>query len=57
MESIKDIIKKQEKVATRSVVYLNEKDEVVEKEQASKVIITEYDKNGQVINELIGTCG
>ena len=57
MGEVDDTTNKETEVATRSVVYLNEKNEVVEKEKATRVIITEYDKNGQVITELIGTCG
>lgn len=55
MKSIDDILKEREKIAKRNIIYLNDKGEVVEKENATRSIITEYDKDGNVINEIFGT--
>lgn len=54
MKSIDDILKEREKIAKRNIIYLNDKGEVVEKKKATRSIITEYDKDGNVINEIFG---
>lgn len=37
------------------VTYLNDKNEVVSQENATKAIITRYDENGNIIDETFGT--
>ena len=59
MESINDInyiLKQRSKVAKKNICYLNDKDEVVEEEKATKFIITEYDENDRIINSIYGRC-
>ena len=52
MRSIDDIIKARKNIAKTNVAYLNDKGEIVKKEQATQCIITEYDKDGNIINEI-----
>ena len=54
MKSIDDILKERKKIVKRNIIYLNDKGEVVEKKNATKSIITEYDKDGNIINEIFG---
>lgn len=54
MKSIDDILAERKNVAERIIIYLNDKGEVVRPEEATRSIITEYDKDGNVINEIFG---
>ena len=54
MRTIDDIIRESSKVQKRNICYLNDKNEVVEEKNATKCIITEYDGNGNVVNEIFG---
>lgn len=56
MENFEEMMEQREKIAKTNIVYLNDKDEIVDKEEAVKVIIAEYDKDGNLINEVFGTC-
>ncbi len=55
MRTIDDIIRESSKVHRRNICYLNDKNEIVEEKNATKCIITEYDGNGNVINEIFGS--
>jgi len=54
MKSLDDIIKERSKIKKRNVCYMDDKGEVVPKEKATKLIITEYDENNCIVNEIIG---
>ncbi len=56
MESIEDILKRRKEVAKKIIVYMNEKGEKVEKEEATNFMISEYDKDGNLINSIHGIC-
>ena len=56
MESWEEYLERRKKVYRTNIVYFNDKDEVVEKKDATKLIITEYDKDGNILNEVFGTC-
>lgn len=43
-------------VAATEVVYYNDKNEVVTKEEGSFVKITEFDSSGNIIRDIWGTC-
>ena len=52
MERFEDNIEKE--VAKSNICYMDDQYRVVEKEKATKVVITEYDKDGNIINEVWG---
>lgn len=49
-----DVLKKQETPADSKVIYMDQNGNVVEKTSASQYIITQYDKDGKVINTIRG---
>lgn len=56
MEILNENLKERKKVEKKIIVYLDNNGKVVPKEEATKVIITEYDKDGNIINEIFGEC-
>ena len=54
MKTLSEILKEREKIVDKRIVYLDDNDNIVSKEHATKVIITEYDKDGNVVNEIFG---
>lgn len=56
MESIEDILKKRKAIEKKIIFYSNDKGEKVEKEEATRMTIVEYDKDGNIVNEIHGIC-
>ena len=54
MKTLDEIIKERSKVTKTNICYLDDEGNVVTKEKAVKCIITEYDSQGNVINEIFG---
>ena len=57
MDRIKDILSRKKKIAKSTITYLDSKGNAVDKKYANRTIITEYDKDGNVINEIWGKSG
>ncbi len=56
MKRIKDVLEERKKIVNTNVCYFNDKGEIVSKEEATNVIITEYDSDGKIINEIHANC-
>lgn len=54
MDRLEDILKRKKKIVKSTVTYLDDEGKVVDKKNATKTIITEYDQNGNVVNEILG---
>lgn len=54
MDRLEDILKRKKKIVKLTVAYLDDEGKVVDKKNATKTIITEYDQNGNVVNEIFG---
>ena len=54
MKSIDEILKERAKIVRKNICYLNDKGEIVEKQRATKYMITEYDCDDKLINEIFG---
>lgn len=51
-----DFLKRKEKVVETRITYLNNKGQVVDEKKATRAIIREYDKDGNLITEIFGKC-
>lgn len=53
METMDDILRQRSKIAKTNICYMDDKGNVVTEDKATKCIITEYDSEGRVINEIV----
>lgn len=56
MRSFKEFLEDKKRVVKRHICYLDDNGNVVDKENATNCIITEYDSNGEIINSVHGSC-
>ena len=54
MGSFEDFLEEECKVKTRRITYFNDKEEIVEKDEAVKCIIESFDENGKSLSRVYG---
>lgn len=53
MQTMDDILRQRSKIAKTNICYMDDKGNVVTEDKATRCIITEYDSEGKVINEVV----